>query len=276
MEKVTVRDKLWLFASRPHDDDPYFGRTHEGTIVGCDWSRITPAEGAFMLGTPNLMMIISDGIPVPYSKDAKGYLESFCRLKKVLWSCTGSAGFRLGIEEDFICDMKEKYPNLMGGFFDDFSWDPKCTEKRTPQQVKELFSNAREKFDKVSKDMEIWATCYVEELESYPVDTFDDVDVLTIWSMHNGSKERYENNFKKYEDAFPNKKKAMGIYMYDYVNRDFIDLDNFKMQCETSLKWLKEGRIDGIIFLTNCTMGIKLETEKWLRNWIDEVGEDIL
>lgn len=276
MENVTVRDKLWIFASKPHDDDLYLGRTCEGKIVGCDWSRITPAEGAFMLGTPNLMMIISDGVPAPYSRESHGYLESFYRLKKVLWSCTGSAGFRHGNEEEYICDMVKEYPNLIGGFFDDFCWNHRAGAPRTPEEAKELFANARKKFDESEKELEIWATCYVEQLNTYPVDTFDDVDVLTIWSMHNGTKERYEANFKKYEEAFPHKRKVMGVYLYDYVNRDCIDLDNFKMQCETSLKWLKEGRLDGIIFLTNCTMGIKLETEKWLRGWIDEVGEDIL
>jgi hypothetical protein len=35
----------------------------------------------------------SDGIPVPFSADAYGYAESFCRMKKVLWSITGSGGF---------------------------------------------------------------------------------------------------------------------------------------------------------------------------------------
>jgi hypothetical protein len=46
-----------------------------------------------------------------------------------------------------------------------------------------------------------------------------------------------------------------------------------KKQCETGLKWLKEGRNDAMIFLTNCTMGMGFESEKWLRNWIDEVGD---
>ena len=34
---------------------------------------------------------------------------------------TGNAhfGFRNGNEEEFICDMSEEYPNIIGGFFDE-------------------------------------------------------------------------------------------------------------------------------------------------------------
>ena len=276
MSNIKVRDKFWIFASKAHDDDPYFGQSKDGILTGCEWSRITPAEGAFMLGTPNLMMIVSDGIPVPYSRDAFGYLESFCRLKRVLWSCTGSGGFRNGNEEEFICDMSEEYPNLIGGFFDDVTWDHRHQCVRKPADCKALFDNARKAFDKAGKPMEIWSNCYSSQFDMYPKDTFENVDVMTIWGMDRTSKENYLNDFKKYEEVYPEKRKAIGIYLYHYIERKAWELDIFKMECETALELLKEGRIDEIIFLTNCTMGIGLETELWLRDWIDEVGDEEL
>ena len=115
---MTVRDRLWLFASRAHDDDIWLGKGRANRF-SC-WSRITPAEGAAMLDIPNVVMIVSDGIPVPYSADAYGYMESFCRMKNVVWSITGSSGFRAGNEEKFICHLAEKYPNVTGAFADDF------------------------------------------------------------------------------------------------------------------------------------------------------------
>ena len=75
----TVRDRMWLFASRAHDDDIWLGKSHNNRFTR--WSRITPAEGALMLDVPNIIMINSDGIPVPYSADAYGYAESFYRMK---------------------------------------------------------------------------------------------------------------------------------------------------------------------------------------------------
>jgi hypothetical protein len=44
-----------------------------------------------------------------------------------------------------------------------------------------------------------------------------------------------------------------------------------QLQCEYGLSLLKEKRIDGMIFLTNCVMGVGLPSEYWLRNWIDQV-----
>ena len=65
---TTFRDKLWIFASRAHDDDIFFLRAKEQPKAR--WSRITPAEGAFMLGVPNMIMVESDGVPCPYTEDA--------------------------------------------------------------------------------------------------------------------------------------------------------------------------------------------------------------
>ena len=47
---------------------------------------------------------------------------------------------------------------------------------------------------------------------------------------------------------------------------------------EEEVKMLKEKQIDGMIFLTNCVMGIGLPSEYWLREWIErnkniELGE---
>ena len=159
---------------------------------------------------------------------------------------------------------------------DDFAWGLDRTSARTAEEVKELFAGIRKTLDKACRPMELWATCYVEDIEKYPVDTYDDIDVLTIWNMKCETPQVYEDNFKMYEKYFPNKRKAMGIYLYDYLNRCSTELENFKMQCETSLKLLKEGRLDAIIFLTNCTMGIGIESEFWLRGWIDKVGEEFL
>ena len=44
-----------------------------------------------------------------------------------------------------------------------------------------------------------------------------------------------------------------------------------ELQCEYGLKLLREGRADGLIFLTNCVMGVGLPSEYWLRDWIDRV-----
>ena len=76
-----------MFGVRAHDDDNFLGKRAD---IGSNkedvikWSRITPAEGAFMLDIPNILMVNSDGVPAPFSDDAYGYMESFCR-KRLMW-----------------------------------------------------------------------------------------------------------------------------------------------------------------------------------------------
>ena len=88
-----VRDKFWMFGVKAHQDDVWFYRKKNDREL---WkSRITPTEGAHMLDIPNMIMVNCDGDPAPYSDEAYGYAESFCRMDKVLWSSAGSGGFRL-------------------------------------------------------------------------------------------------------------------------------------------------------------------------------------
>jgi len=83
-------------------------------------------------------------------------------------------------------------------------------------------------------------------------------------------------DFQEYEKLLPDKRKMLGIYIYDYISGHAVKTELMEMQCETGLKWLKEGRIEGMVFLTNCVMGIGLSSEYWLRDWIDRVGDEIL
>ena len=37
-------------------------------------------------------------------------------------------------------------------------------------------------------------------------------------------------------------------------------------------KWLRQGRIEGMIFLASCICDLELEAVEWTRRWIAEVG----
>ena len=276
MTKTTVRDRFWLFASRAHDDDILLGKNTTPSWINSRWSRITPAEGALMLGVPNIIMVSSDGIPVPYSKDAYGYMESFCRIKKVLWSCTGSGGFRNGNEEAFICDLSKRYTNVYGAYFDDFTMDFNCNTERSAAEIDELFKGVRLQLDRALRPMELWSTCYVDHVKKYSPALYDPLDGIIVWNMKKEEIVNMERDFQEYEKLLPDKRKMLGIYIYDYISGHAVKTELMEMQCETGLKWLREGRIEGMVFLTNCVMGIGLSSEYWLRDWIDRVGDEIL
>ena len=50
-------------------------------------------------------------------------------------------------------------------------------------------------------------------------------------------------------------------------------LDLMRHQCELGLRWLRQGRIEGMIFLASCLCDLELEAVEWTRNWIAQVGQ---
>lgn len=266
---AVMRDKLWIFGARAHQDDIYLFNSSETTKT-IPTSRITPAEAALMLDVPNVLMINCDGVPAPFSDDAYGYMESFCRMKKVLWNSTGSAGFRVGNEEAFICELAERYPNVVGTYLDDFygkyDGQPDAKEKAV-----EFLRGVREKLDLAPRKMDIYVTWYTFQMDALDYEILNYIDGLTLWTWKSDEIPLIEERVNKIAEAFPNQQKLLGIYFYDFSARKPVPVELMKHQCETGLKLLKEKKIDGIVFEANTTMGVRLPSELWVREWLEKV-----
>ena len=257
---MIARDKFWMFGVRPHQDD----------VIIRKRSRITPAEAALMMDVPNMLMINCEGEPVPFSEEAYGYAESFCRMNKVLWGATGSGGFRVGNEEKFICTLAEKYPNIGGAFLDDlfhrFRGDPDSDAKMT-----EFLRGIREGLDKGSRPLDMYIVWYTSEIDSLPTSATEYVDGITLWTYNCKELPLLEERFEAFKKKFPNKKIMLGIYMVDFPTGQPLSDEQMEKQCEFGLSQLKQGRLDGMIFEANSVMGVGFSSEKWLREWIDKV-----
>jgi hypothetical protein len=62
--------------------------------------------------------------------------------------------------------------------------------------------------------------------------------------------------------------------MWDYGTQKPMPIERMKQQCELGLKWLKEGRIEGMVFLASNICDLNLETVEWTREWIKKVGNE--
>ena len=264
-----VRDKLWIFGARAHQDDIYLYNSPE-TTQNLPNSRITPAEAALMLDVPNVLMINCDGVPAPFSIDAYGYMESFCRMKNVLWNSTGSSGFRVGNEEAFICELAERYPNVIGTYLDDlflrFSKEPDSAAK-----CEALLKDVREGLNLAPRRMNIYVTWYTHDLDVLDEKLMRYIDGLTLWTWKSEELPLLEERVKKISEAFPQKKKLLGIYLYDFNSRKAVPNELMEHQCKVALRLLKEKKIDGMVFEANTVMGVGLPSELWLRKWLEEV-----
>ena len=127
----------------------------------------------------------------------------------------------------------------------------------------------REGLDRACRPMELNTTWYFQK--QAPEGVLDYIDTLTIWTWHHEALVDLKENYERLEEQTPKHKKILGIYMYDFDAGVPIPDEYMAMQCEFGLDMLKQGRVDGLMFETNSTMGLGFESEKFLVDWIDKV-----
>jgi hypothetical protein len=237
---------------------------------------MTPAEGAFYLNVPNLIMVAYPSAKEPCkmlpAPPYDPYLISFRPLKQVVWSIVGAGGAVSKGDLEAIRQLAEKYPNLVGVQMDDFfrdTLDGGRIGTLTPQEldyVQGQLKMARRKLD-------LWVTLYRHDLQHEVAAYLSKVDVITFWTWQAKDLERLEEGFVKAEQAAPKARKVLGCYMWDYGDQKPISLSLMQKQCQLGLEWLRRGRIEGMIFLASCICDLNLESVEWTRNWIREVGD---
>jgi hypothetical protein len=126
-EERTVRDRFWIWAHEAHAYDNAWGLQRNG--------RITPVEGAYYLGVPNIILIRCEAKPAPPFEQ---YAVPFQSLKRVYWSITGAGGATSDEERDHVFRLAAKLPNMTGVFMDDFfqfsgSGRPQWLAENAPQ-----------------------------------------------------------------------------------------------------------------------------------------------
>ena len=294
---TTVRDRLWIFSVLAGGDNDSLER---GNVRG--GSRMTPAEGAFWLNVPNLLLIRSSEEPtLPGGQDWRAktsfeqYAISFQPLDRVVWSVVGSGGKGGMSELGPVLNLAKKFPNFTGIYLDDFIIDAKRQSDgrvagRPAIQPDEL-KRARQQMKGVGRPMDVWVTLYTHEINPSrkitspgfkgcdpPLAEFlDQFDVLTLWTWNSDELPALEENLVALEKIAPkNTRIALGLYIWDFHNRKSVPVELMEHQCELGLKWLKEKRIHEMIFLANTLLDVGLPSADFSRQWIAKVGKDPL
>ena len=261
----TVRDRLWIFACAANSDYPHIGRR----------SVMTPAEGAFYLGVPNIIMVQSSVSEAPFGRlepPLAQYAVALRPLRRVVWSVVGSGGFHAPAETREVLELAKTMPNFAGIMLDDF-FTGQREGKRAQLTVEEL-AEIRRQLKQISDKLEIFVTLYVRQLDLPLRDYLDLVDVITMWTGRPADLAQLESNLERVEAAVPRAKKMLGCYVVDYGQKQGIPVSWMKLQCETGLRWLRAKRIEGMIFLGNTTMDLGFESVEWARQWIQQVGDE--
>ena len=256
-----VRRRLWLWG---HD-----AGSHDTEWLLPGSSRITPVEAAFYMGIPNAIM-------VRYGKGSLGptaqYTVPFRALEQVVWSIVGAGGTSSQAESDeVLAELPGRLENMAGVMMDDFFHAP-AADGQVAALSTDRLEDIRRCLAAAPRPLDLWAVLYTHQMDLPVADHLKLCDKVSLWTWHARDLSQLEANLARLEQLAPACGKVLGCYMWDYGVRGPMPLDAMRRQCEAGLRWLREGRIEGMIFLASCICDLGLEAVEWTRRWIAEVG----
>lgn len=259
----TVRERFWLWG--------HYAGSHDTGYDLPAASRITPVEAAFYMAIPNMIQVRYDGQPeLPFQQ----YAVPFRALREVVWSLVGASGATDRSEREAVLELVSQNPNFSGVMMDDF-FTGKREGKRAALTISEL-RQLQKRLKGGGKELDLWVVLYDHQLEDPVSDHLELCDVVTFWTWRAADLRDLKPNFEKAEELTPTARRVLGCYMWDYGEKKPMPVATMEMQCELGLEWLKQGRIDGMIFLASCICDLELETVEWTREWIQDVGDQKL
>jgi hypothetical protein len=256
----TVRDRLWIFTCVAGADNEGWGLPRP--------SRMTPAEGALYLGVPNLLLIRWKGKPaIPFDP----YAISFRPMKRVVWSLVGSGGKTEAEARKHALELPARFPNVVGFIMDDF-FKPDGSGQLSVDELKAL----RDQLTIAGRKRDLYVVLYEHQFGLPVAESLEFCDKITFWTWRSEKLDQLEANFERLERLAPNHGKLLGCYLWDFGNKGPMPLARMKAQCQLGLRWLHQGRIEGIVFLANTVCDLELESVEWTRRWIAEVADQPL
>ncbi len=259
----TLRDRFWLWG--------HYEGSHNGHWNLPANSRMTPVEAAYYMSIPNVILVRYEGKPEPPFDQ---YAIPFRALREVVWSVVGAAGTTGAAERETVLKLAEQNANFSGVMMDDF-FTGKTNGKLAALSVDELKA-LQSRLKSGTKKLDLWVVLYTKQLDDPVGEHLRHCDVVTLWTWNASQIGQLAANFEKAQKLAPHARKVLGCYMWDYGDKKPMPIAAMQEQCEKGLSWLREGKIEGMIFLATCICDLNLETVEWTRNWIHKVGAEKL
>ena len=132
----------------------------------------------------------------------------------------------------------------------------------------------RKRLDALEPPLALWVVLYTHEFDKAILPQHLGLcDVVTMWTWRARDLVRLDANLARFEKLVGPKRKVLGLYMYDYGTGKPMPVEAMERQCETGLRWLRQRRIDGMIFLASCICDLDLDAVEWTRRWIAKVAD---
>lgn len=258
-EMTRARDCFWLWGH------PAGSHNLGWKVPGV--SSISPVDAACNMGISNVIMVRYGPKTLP--SDAQ-YLAPFKELRRTVWSVVGESGRHDGGDVERALDVARQLHNTEGVMMDDFF-------RRNSQNVGVLsvdeLRELRHRLKGAVRPLDLWVVLYDNQLGLPVASHLAMCDKVTFWTWQSDDLAKLEANFTRFEELVPDaRRRILGCYMWDYGKKSPMPKELMKKQCELGLRWLKERRIAGMIFLASCICDLDIEAVEWTRRWIEEVG----
>ena len=255
--------------------------------------RMTPAEGAFYLNIPNLLLIRSNNLPrLPDSEHGRArnelpairHLVSAARPGRLVgrgqrWS--GRHG-RIALRPVAGPGVPQYRRHLPGRFHH----RPEERGRRPPDRASRLAAQrtraAREKLKSLGRPMDVWVTLYTHEVNPKHPGTSIAIRRWPTFSTSSTclrcgrgtptSCRSWKRAWRPWNASPPRSGASPWGVPLGLPHSRPVPLEFDAHQCELGLKWLKEKRIQEMIFLANTVLDVGLPSAEFARNWIAKVG----
>ncbi len=258
-----AEDLFWLWGHGRQTDN-LKGKENPDMRGRPGFGRLSTAEAAREMGISNICRIaLEDAEQPPFDIEA----EEGADMKKIAWSILG-CGHGLRNDLDEVLRMARKYPNITAGVMDDFFLTASKTkmERYTPEILggfaARLHSEAKRRLD-------LWVVVYSGDLE-YNIKAYvDQCDVVTFWTYSSKNLVDLEENYNRLRKICGEDKPIMaGCYMWDFPARSPVPADVMEYQLEIYDRWIREGRIEGVIFCHNYLVDLPIDAVGFTKEWI--------
>ena len=259
-----VRDILWAWGN-PEMTEP-------GEHGADTYAQASPAQRAALLGVPNVVMA---GLGLPNDDgQAEALTQEVAHCARIVWEIGpdtegGGPPFVYEHRMEQVRDLAAEYPQLGGVLLDDMSTVQRQKGFR-PEHIRDI----RRLLGNQHPSVRIKGVVYTMSLAEEGLDDYvRELDAISLWTWHAREIPRLEHHVAELERRYPGKPIEVGIYLHDYGEDRRMPLELLEQHCRTALRLAREGRIDGIIFLTITN---DAEAVEWVSRWVAEVGGEPL
>lgn len=153
---------------------------------------------------------------------------------------------------------------------------PAAGEAPAALSVEQLRVVRRQLANVEGRRLDLGVTLYTYQLEPRIRSHLELCDVVSLWTWNFEDLKALAENFEKLRTLSPGRRILLGCYMWGFGSGKPIPLDLMRHQCELGIQWLKQGRIEGMIFLATNICDLGLEAVERTRQWIARVGDQSL